>query len=662
MHRLQSYPCRTSVTVTLAGGTTKASIYSALTGGTVDADGIITTGTDGTFAFYVDEDDYSHSQQFRIVWSKSGFTSETWDYIQIFPDGDRTLLTGSTVDQGDAAIVGTLAWHIADLAGSKGTVTALDGTYDMTTNTTIPATMEFKPQIGVLLDGSATLTINSSFSPGRYQVFDPTFVVEGLSWAFPEWFGAAADPSTPTDDKAAFDAGFAALTSGGSLIIDEGGQYYIATSVTMPKGTRLTTPSGVSTVQREGSEWEDFGGLIYLNAAATIQMSEGCSIVGLNLMRYGISLPMVYADIGDWTGTAIRLMEQAHFVYIGHVGIIGFAGGIDNYKGAGDVTDPLSFYYSGNPRIEYIVFDVSDVGIRIGNSLSTTWVSNCEAKPQAALGGAAADADLERPGIAYYFAGENDSVRVTDCLAFGYNVGFKVESAHDVLFKGVTADHGTAVNNASRYGFNIVSNESTHVRIEGCQVWGSITIPIRIQNSTAANQDTIIIGNSLTGTNHNIHIVDGGAQIIGNLIRGGEDAVYLDENADDVIMVGNRITNTNYVIKTHASFDMAGLVYGKNFTAAIATAITDNWVCPTVASAGTVTLPSGHNTVIISGTTGITSVTASFPGDRVSLLFEDTLTVTDGSNLKLGGNFSATADDILTLTCDGTNWYQEGNN
>ena len=129
-----------TVTVTLAGGTTKASIYSALTGGTVDADGIITTGTDGTFAFYVDEDDYSHSQQFRIVWSKSGFTSETWDYIQIFPDGDRTAITDSTADQGDSGVVGTIAWHIADAAGTPIVVKLkIDTQYYVATTFTIPA-------------------------------------------------------------------------------------------------------------------------------------------------------------------------------------------------------------------------------------------------------------------------------------------------------------------------------------------------------------------------------------------------------------------------------------------------------------------------------------------------------------------------------------------
>ena len=202
-----------TVTVTLAGGTTKASIYSALTGGTVDADGIITTGTDGTFTFYVDEANYSHSQQFRIVWSKSGYTSETWDYIQIFPDGDRTLLSGSTVDQGDNSIVGTLAWHVADISTDSVTVTVLPGTYDLTTAVTLGSTINldikkggvFKPQAGITL---------TAYSPShiiafpRQQIIDITnnstnpLAFTNPGKVYPDYFTSNAIPGT-TDMNAA---------------------------------------------------------------------------------------------------------------------------------------------------------------------------------------------------------------------------------------------------------------------------------------------------------------------------------------------------------------------------------------------------------------------------------------------------------------------------
>lgn len=78
-----------------------------------------------------------------------------------------------------------------------------------------------------------------------------------------------------------------------------------------------------------------------------------------------------------------------------------------------------------------------------------------------------------------------------------------------------------------------------------------------------------------------------------------------------------------------------------------------------VASAATIAIGIGQRVVSISGTTGITSITATgHNGALVVLIFLAALTVTDGSNLKLNGSFTTTADDTLTLACDGTNWYE----
>jgi len=302
-----------SVTVYLAGTSTKATIYAAYSGGSADADSIIETGSDGTFNFYVDEDDYSHYQQFKAVMYKTGYTSETWDYLQIFPTFERTLLTDSSVDQGNNSIVGTLAWHIADASGSNATIIGKPATYDLTTNTTIPVTMEYRPEIGAVFDGSGTLTISSSFSPGRYQVFDDDFVVEGLSFAYPEWFGAAADPSTPTDDRTEFNSAFTSISSfGGQVIIDEKSQYYIASSITMPAGCSLIGNSGLPKIPREGTEWELRGSLIYLNSAATITVSEGGAISGINFIRYGITTPTDKAGVDLFAGTAIKIADNGH--------------------------------------------------------------------------------------------------------------------------------------------------------------------------------------------------------------------------------------------------------------------------------------------------------------------------------------------------------------
>jgi hypothetical protein len=77
-----------------------------------------------------------------------------------------------------------------------------------------------------------------------------------------------------------------------------------------------------------------------------------------------------------------------------------------------------------------------------------------------------------------------------------------------------------------------------------------------------------------------------------------------------------------------------------------------------VASAATVTVPAGVELALITGTTNITSVTAGFPGQRVTFIFAGVLTFTDGSNLHLAGNFVTTGDDTITLVADATDWYE----
>lgn len=82
------------------------------------------------------------------------------------------------------------------------------------------------------------------------------------------------------------------------------------------------------------------------------------------------------------------------------------------------------------------------------------------------------------------------------------------------------------------------------------------------------------------------------------------------------------------------------------------------WGLGEVASVATVTLPDNATAVEVTGTTTITSVSPSAPGRIVTLIFRDALTFTDGSNLALAGDFTTTADDTITLACNGPNWYE----
>ena len=56
----------------------------------------------------------------------------------------------------------------------------------------------------------------------------------------------------------------------------------------------------------------------------------------------------------------------------------------------------------------------------------------------------------------------------------------------------------------------------------------------------------------------------------------------------------------------------------------------------------------------------MTSIVAasSVAGRQIVLQFLDIVTFTDGSNLKLAGNFVTSADDTIALVCDGTDWFE----
>lgn len=77
----------------------------------------------------------------------------------------------------------------------------------------------------------------------------------------------------------------------------------------------------------------------------------------------------------------------------------------------------------------------------------------------------------------------------------------------------------------------------------------------------------------------------------------------------------------------------------------------------TVTASSTIDLPIAGLVIPITGATSIDTINAVRKGVYV-LTFDSTLTVTDGNNLKLAGNFSATADDTLTGYHNGTNFYE----
>jgi len=115
-----------TVSVYLAGTTTAATIYAANTGAADSDSAVSTDATYGTFSFFVDNTDYKPTQLFKVVISKTNYTSLTFDNLRILPSVSLPL------DAQETQTTGTVTlnhWGVTDLA-AVGAITATlpDGT------------------------------------------------------------------------------------------------------------------------------------------------------------------------------------------------------------------------------------------------------------------------------------------------------------------------------------------------------------------------------------------------------------------------------------------------------------------------------------------------------------------------------------------------------
>lgn len=276
------------------------------------------------------------------------------------------------------------------------------------------------------------------------------------------------------------------------------------------------------------------------------------------------------------------------------------------------------------------------------------------------------------------------AVNVSNCLLAG---SFVAGSYGIQIGDGSAAAEGWNITNSTIFGVDIgiAASGSQNHQISNCQLDHITNIGIYLDGSAVAATNCTITGNffgmfSAAGTAIYLHGVAApsvqlGCRINGNMIinYATKTLTYgiLVDGANDIghVIVGNSVKATTYDCRINAG---SGIIIDSNnwlgpgYFGNVPVVYTDSNVgtiivipgAAVVASAANITLPNNDSVVLISGATGITSITAARPRGPVTLIFQSTPTVTDGSNLKMNGNFVATADDTLTLTCDGTNWYE----
>ena len=182
-----------TIAVTLANTSTVASIYDTFTA-TAAITGV-TSASDGSFYFYIDNFDYNADQTYDINVSKSGYTTKIYEDVRM----DDLVL----------------------------------GTYTISTDKTVTTTLNVPNGVIYSVATGKTLTINGPFEAGDYQVFSctGTGAVAGLKSARLAWFGVNTTPGT-TDMGPMIQKAASSLTSGGIVKGTPGSTYNWNTKVT----------------------------------------------------------------------------------------------------------------------------------------------------------------------------------------------------------------------------------------------------------------------------------------------------------------------------------------------------------------------------------------------------------------------------------------------
>jgi hypothetical protein len=173
---------------------------------------------------------------------------------------------------------------------------------------------------------------------------------------------------------------------------------------------------------------------------------------------------------------------------------------------------------------------------------------------------------------------------------------------------------------------------------------------------TANGRDSAVFG----ATTSESDVIFSGTRIFGDVAK-TQYGIYLSSGDLSKFRIEKTFCSGiyGYGLRLAAAANMGG--YSDNEWAGVLGVTFNQPTLPVIASAATITIPQSGNAFFVSGTTGITTiVVAGTAGRRISLIFQDVLTVTDGSNLRLNGNMVTTANDVLPLLSDGIQWYEDG--
>lgn len=444
--------------------------------------------------------------------------------------------------------------------------------------------------------------------------------------------------------------------TGGDVLLHKTSRLSVG-NLTIPAGVRLLGQlSGFdATTDNITFNFATLGSTLLTSAGATITLGAGASIERVILSPAAIGA-VAQSTTASFADTAITIAGYGASVQ--HCMILGYAKGI------------ASNNYSRLSICNNIID--ANAAIDVQASFDTSRILNNHCWPYLTHGAfwnsgvdyASRDkTKLYRSGSGLKLTNGSDDTRVDGNLFYGFLNGMELQNVSSVNMGVNWIDHPNGLNRTSNIGAWFRNNVSDTIA-QTLMIYGVRT---GIACEMNAGESVSIDLCHVEATDDHGVSVAGGDIYLGNLDAQhiGNRALSVGSSASKVVLDAyhfESVTATEPIaIPSGGKLDRIQIGDGYWDGSAGGVLLGANALTPAViASADPLPLPVNGNVFSVSGTTNIGNISGAWGGRRVTLIFQGVLTVVDGAVINIAGNFVTTANDVLELLYDGTQWLEVG--